>query len=161
MRCRWSTAVRATWRGASPSAPAFFWMHRRHAASRRHLATHLPLGGLPALRAKSLTLTDLFIEAVEEGCPGMFDQLTPREPARRSALVCLTPTAKLPAGCGQAIVQALIDSNVVCGFHAADAEQPDTLRFGFAPLYITYKNALQAAYHLRDILLKKEFMAFA
>jgi len=33
-------------------------MHRRHAASRQHLATPLPQGGLAALRAKSLTLTD-------------------------------------------------------------------------------------------------------
>ncbi|WP_156913788.1 aminotransferase class V-fold PLP-dependent enzyme [Comamonas badia] len=168
----------------SPGGPAFFWMHQRHAASCRHLATPLPqgeqsilslwalqialnvfdkaepLGGLAALRAKSLALTDLFIETVEEGCPGMFDLLTPREPARRSALVCLTPTEKLPTGCGHAIVQALAERYVICDFHAADAEQPDTLRFSFAPLYITHENALQAAYHLRDILLKKEFMAF-
>ena len=116
-----------------------------------------PLGGMAALRAKSLALTDLFIAAVEEICPGQFSLVTPREHARRGSQVCLTPTAALPAGCAYAIVQALIARGVVGDFRAGDAQQPDILRFGFTPLYLSHENVLQAAQHLREVLQNKEY----
>ena len=115
------------------------------------------LGGMAALRAKSLALTDLFIDAVDELCPGAFALVTPREHARRGSQVCLTPTAQLPAGSAYAIVQALIARGVVGDFRAGDAQQPDILRFGFTPLYISYENVFQSALILRDVLLNKEY----
>ena len=54
-------------------------------------------------------------------------------------------------------MQALIARGVVGDFRAGDAQQPDTLRFGFTPLYLSYENVLQAAHHLRDVLQNKEY----
>ena len=115
------------------------------------------LGGMAALRAKSLALTDLFIAEVEARCPGRFSLVTPREHARRGSQVCLTPSAALPAGSAYAIVQALIARGVVGDFRAGDGQQPDILRFGFTPLYLSYQNVLQAAIHLREVLSNQEY----
>ncbi|WP_024540025.1 kynureninase [Comamonas badia] len=115
------------------------------------------LGGMAALRAKSLQLTDLFIAAVEAECPGLFDLVTPRAHAARGSQVCLTPTARLPEGCAYAIVQALIARGVIGDFRAGDAQQSDILRFGFTPLYLSHQEVLQAAHHLRDVLSTKEY----
>jgi kynureninase len=132
-----------------------------------------PLGGMAALRAKSLALTDLFIAAVEQLCPGQLALVTPRDPARRGSQVCLSIAADapapavlgqpphgappLPAGSAYAIVQALIARGVVGDFRAGDAQQPDILRFGFTPLYLSHQDVLQAAQHLRDVLQKQEY----
>jgi len=114
-------------------------------------------GGMAALRAKSLALTDLFIDAVEQLCSGAFTLITPREHARRGSQVCLTPTSQLPAGSAYAILQALIARGVVGDFRAGDAQRSDILRFGFTPLYLSYENVFLAAQALRDVLLKKEY----
>ncbi|ODS93705.1 MAG: kynureninase [Comamonas sp. SCN 65-56] len=115
------------------------------------------LGGMAALRAKSLQLTDLFIDAVQTECPGLFDLVTPRAHAERGSQVCLTPTKLLPEGCAYAIVQALIARGVIGDFRAGDAQQSDILRFGFTPLYLSHENVLQASHRLRDVLSKKEY----
>jgi kynureninase len=50
-----------------------------------------PLGGMAALRAKSLALTDLFIALVEQRCQGYgLGLATPRDHAQRGSQVCLT-----------------------------------------------------------------------
>ena len=115
------------------------------------------LGGMAALRAKSLALTDLFIDAVEALCPGAFTLVTPREPARRGSQVCLTPTDALPAGSAYAIVQALIARGVIGDFRAGDAQQPDILRFGFTPLYLSFDNVLGAAQALAEVVRTREY----
>ena len=115
------------------------------------------LGGMAALRAKSLALTDLFIDAVEALCPGAFTLVTPREHARRGSQVCLTPTDALPAGSAYAIVQALIARGVIGDFRAGDAQQPDILRFGFTPLYLSFDNVLGAAQTLAEVVRTREY----
>ena len=115
------------------------------------------LGGMAALRAKSLALTDLFIDAVEALCPGAFTLVTPRAHARRGSQVCLTPTAQLPAGSAYAIVQALIARGVIGDFRAGDAQQPDILRFGFTPLYLSFDNVLGAAQALAEVVRTREY----
>ena len=135
------------------------------------------LGGMAALRAKSLALTGLFIEAVAEYCPGRFTLVTPREDARRGSQVCLgsagAPAAgdapvlgrrppgadALAADSAYAIVQALIARGVVGDFRAGDAAQPDILRFGFAPLYLSHQDAVESARRLGDLLSNKEHLA--
>ena len=103
-----------------------------------------PLGGMTALRAKSLALTDLFIGLVEERCAGHgLDLVTPREHAQRGSQVCLTR-----AEGAYAIVQALIARGVIGDYRAGDAMQPDILRFGFTPLYIGFEDAWKAVEHL-------------
>ena len=115
------------------------------------------LGGMAALRAKSLALTDLFIDAVEALCPGAFTLVPPRAHARRGSQVCLTPTAQLPAGSAYAIVQALIARGVIGDFRAGDAQQPDILRFGFTPLYLSFDNVLGAAQALAEVVRTREY----
>ena len=115
------------------------------------------LGGMAALRAKSLALTDLFIDAVEALCPGAFTLVTPRAHERRGSQVCLTPTAQLPAGSAYAIVQALIARGVIGDFRAGDAQQPDILRFGFTPLYLSFDNVLGAAQALAEVVRTREY----
>ena len=108
-----------------------------------------PLGGMAALRAKSLALTDLFIELVETRCAGHSLTLaTPRVHAQRGSQVCLARGAG-----AYAIVQALIARNVIGDFRAGDGGlHPDILRFGFTPLYIGFEDVWQAVEHLRQVL---------
>jgi kynureninase len=106
-----------------------------------------PLGGMEALRRKSLLLTDLFIRQVEERCAGNgLGLATPREHARRGSQVCLTRTEG-----AYAIVQALIARGVIGDFRAGDSCQPDILRFGFTPLYIGFEDVWNAVEHLKQV----------
>ena len=91
---------------------------------------------MAALRAKSLALTDLFIELVEARCAGHgLGLATPRDHAQRGSQVCLTRSEG-----AYAIVQALIARGVIGDFRAGDgSQQLDILRFGFTPLYIGFE----------------------
>jgi kynureninase len=87
------------------------------------------LGGIAALRAKSLA--DRSVHRAGRGpVPGPVRAGHPREHARRGSQVCLSPTARLPAGSAYAIVQALIARGVIGDFRAGDAQQPDIVRLG-------------------------------
>jgi kynureninase len=109
-----------------------------------------PLGGMAALRRKSLSLTDLFIKLVEERCGGHgLGLATPREHRLRGSQVCLT------RGDGAyAIVQALIARGVIGDFRAG---HPDILRFGFTPLYLRFEDVWHAVEHLREVLATGEW----
>ena len=118
-----------------------------------------PLGGMAALRRKSLALTDLFIRLVEERCGGHgLGLATPRPHAERGSQVCLTRAAEPGAGedsGAYAIVQALIARRVVGDFRAGDGpggRHPDILRFGLTPLYIGFEDVWQAVEQLRQVL---------
>ena len=113
-----------------------------------------PLGGMAALRRKSLALTDLFIGLVEERCAGhRLGLATPREHARRGSQVCLTRRQG-----AYAIVQALIARGVIGDFRAGDAGlHEDILRFGFTPLYTSYADVWNAVEHLRQVLASGEW----
>jgi kynureninase len=104
-----------------------------------------PLGGMAALRRKSLALTDLFIALVEERCAGRGLQLvTPREHALRGSQVCLARDEG-----AYAIVQALIARGVIGDYRAGP---PHILRFGFTPLYLRFEDVWQAVEQLRAVL---------
>ena len=112
-----------------------------------------PLGGMAALRAKSLALTDLFIQLVEARCSGHGLQLvTPRAHGQRGSQVCLSRTQG-----AYAIVQALIARGVIGDFRAGDTEQPDILRFGFTPLYLGFADVWHAVEQLREVLESGEW----
>jgi kynureninase len=112
------------------------------------------LGGMAALRTKSLALTDLFIRLVEERCAGHgLGLATPREHAQRGSQVCLTR-----AEGAYAIVQALIARGVVGDFRAGDGgRHQDILRFGFTPLYIGFEDVWHSVEHLRQVLETAEW----
>jgi len=107
-----------------------------------------PLGGMAALRAKSIALTRLFAEAVEARCAGHgLEVVSPRDDAQRGSQVCLARTEG-----AYAIVQALIERGVIGDFRA-----PDVLRFGFTPLYLRFADVWDAAEHLRQVLESGEW----
>ena len=140
------------------------------------------LGGMAALRSKSLALTDLFIQLVEERCAGHgLGLATPREHAQRGSQVCLTreygphapplrgslppkgdATALGRPGGGDsgayAIVQALIARGVIGDYRAGDGgRHKDILRFGFTPLYIGFADVWNAVEHLKQVLESGEW----
>ncbi|MEZ5621323.1 MAG: kynureninase [Burkholderiaceae bacterium] len=181
-----------------PGAPAFVWVHPRHAGRFRQplagwmghaapfaftpgyepapgIARYLcgtppvismaaldcgvdtvlaaePLGGMAALRAKSLALTRAFAELVESRCAGYgLALVSPPDDAHRGSQVCLThPSA------GYALIQALIARGVVGDFRAGDPSHApsaaDILRFGFAPLYVRFVDVWDAVEHLVQVL---------
>jgi len=108
-----------------------------------------PLGGMAALRAKSLALTDLFIELVEARCAGHgLSVVTPRDHRRRGSQVSLSRQEG-----AYAIVQALIARGVIGDFRKGDGgRHPDILRFGFTPLYIGFEDVWNAVHHLSQVM---------
>ena len=100
-----------------------------------------PLGGMAALRAKSLALTRLFAQRVQATCPGL-TLVSPADDNLRGSQVCFAhPEIAYP------VVQALIARGVIGDFRA-----PDILRFGFTPLYLRFVDAWDAAQHLQQVL---------
>ena len=105
-----------------------------------------PLGGMAALRKKSLALTQQFAAQVLATCPQLA-LASPTEDSQRGSQVCFShPTM------GYAVVQALIARGVIGDFRA-----PDILRFGFTPLYVRHVDVWDAAEHLRQVLESGEW----
>ncbi|MGW4392943.1 kynureninase [Streptomyces sp. NPDC004685] len=100
--------------------------------------------GVPvdAVRAKSLALTDFFLECVEAYVPaGRVESVTPVAHAERGSQVALRCA---DAG---AVMERLIAAGVVGDYRA-----PDVLRFGFTPLYLGFAEVERAARVLADQL---------
>jgi kynureninase len=98
------------------------------------------------VRAKSLALTDLFIQLVEERLPGVFEVVTPIEHAKRGSQVAL----RHPEGYG--IIQSLIENGVIGDFRA-----PDICRFGFTPLYLRFVDVFDAVERLVAVMESGSF----
>ncbi len=97
---------------------------------------------MQAIRAKSESLTQLFIELYDAHiAPLGFGLATPRNAAERGSQVSFTHPE------GYAIMQALIERGVVGDFRA-----PDILRFGFAPLYVSYENVVHSIQELCEVM---------
>jgi len=97
---------------------------------------------MAAIRAKSLALTDLFIELVETQCAAHpLGLVTPRERAQRGSHVSFTHPH------GYAVMQALIERGVI-----GDYREPAIMRFGFTPLYTSFTDVWDAVAILRTIL---------
>ncbi|GAA5056884.1 kynureninase [Streptomyces similanensis] len=95
-----------------------------------------------AVRAKSLALTDFFLECVAAHVPaGRVTSLTPAAHAERGSQVALRC-----ADAGE-VMRRLIERGVV-----GDFRPPDVLRFGFTPLYVGFADAERAARVLAEVL---------
>jgi len=106
------------------------------------------------VRARSIALTQLFIDKVETTCP-MLTLASPRDPAQRGSQVSFRFEQ------GYAVMQALIARGVIGDFRA-----PDIIRFGFTPLFIGTDEVEAAARILSDIMRDRlwdrpEYMARA
>ncbi|MFJ4617518.1 kynureninase [Streptomyces sp. NPDC088812] len=90
---------------------------------------------IEAVRAKSLALTDFFLECVAAYLPaGRVESLTPVAHEERGSQVALR--------CDDAgdVMKRLIDRGVI-----GDFRHPDVLRFGFTPLYVGFADVERAA----------------
>lgn len=97
---------------------------------------------MAAIRAKSISLSALFIAEVERRCAGHGLRLvSPRDPAARGSQVSFAHEQ------GYAAMQALIARGVIGDFRA-----PDVMRFGFAPLYLSHADIEAAAGVLAEVL---------
>ncbi|MFJ3308527.1 kynureninase [Streptomyces sp. NPDC086549] len=95
-----------------------------------------------AVRAKSLALTDFFLECVTAYVPeGAVASLTPAAHEERGSQVALR--------CADAgdVMKRLIERGVV-----GDFRNPDVLRFGFTPLYVGFADVERAARVLGEVL---------
>ena len=102
---------------------------------------------MAAIRAKSLALTDLFIELVESTCAGHpLGLVTPREHLRRGSQVSFTHPH------GYAVMAALIARGVI-----GDYREPEIMRFGFTPLYTGFADVWDAVAILKDILDREDY----
>lgn len=102
-------------------------------------------GGVAALRAKSLALTDFLLERIDdELAPLGFTVATPRDhPARGGHLALAHPDA-------WRFCQAWKAAGVVPDFRA-----PDLIRLAPSPLYTSFADCAEAVARLRQILLTR------
>ncbi|MEY9993071.1 kynureninase [Streptomyces sp. V4I8] len=97
---------------------------------------------IEAVRAKSLALTDFFLECVAAYVPeGRVESVTPVAHGERGSQVALRCE-----GAGD-VMKALIERGVV-----GDFRHPDVLRFGFTPLYVGFADVERAARVLAQVL---------
>jgi kynureninase len=102
---------------------------------------------LGALRRKSGALGDLFIALVEQELSGSGLTLaSPRQAAERGSQVSYRHPEGYP------IMQALIARGVIGDFRA-----PDILRFGFAPLYVSFTDIWNAVAQLVAVIAGQEW----
>ncbi|MET7452748.1 kynureninase [Streptomyces sp. NPDC005574] len=97
---------------------------------------------IEAVRAKSLALTDFFLECVGRHVPeGRVESLTPPAHEERGSQVALR--------CADAgdVMRHLVEQGVV-----GDYRRPDVLRFGFTPLYVGFRDVERAARVLGGVL---------
>lgn len=113
------------------------------------LLAALPLGGMEALREKSVALGELFIALVEDQVgPDVLALASPRAGDARGSQVSFAAGAAL--GNGYALMQALIDAGVIGDFRA-----PNILRFGFCPLYVRYVDVWDAAAAIAQLISER------
>ena len=100
-----------------------------------------------ALFAKSRQMTSFFIEAVEEACADHpLTLMCPRDPSKRGSHVSFDYEN------GYGTMRAMAERKVIGDFRA-----PGTMRFGFAPLYLSFTDVARAVEHLRAVLNEREW----
>ena len=92
------------------------------------------------VRARSIELSEAFVEEVSAGCP-ILTLASPRDPHARGSQVSYHFEQ------GYAAMQAMIDRKIIGDFRA-----PDLMRFGFTPLYIDVDQVREAARTLCDVI---------
>lgn len=139
---------------------AFDWKYEPAEGIGRYLAGTQPVLSMTALecgvdvmleadmslvRQKSLTMADVFMQLVEERCGNYgLELVTPTDGSIRGSQVSYSHPQGFP------IMQALIAAGVI-----GDYREPNILRFGFTPLYVSYTDIWDTVTILADILKKR------
>jgi len=90
-------------------------------------------------------MADLFIQLVEQRCGAYgLELVTPRDGNKRGSQVSYSHPQGFP------IMQALIAAGVI-----GDYREPNILRFGFTPLYVSYTDIWDTVEILANILSKR------
>jgi kynureninase len=106
--------------------------------------------GMDALRVKSMALSDLFISLITQHCDGHgLELISPQD-----ANLCGSQVSYSYEN-GFGAMQALTARGVI-----GDFRQPNVMRFGFAPLYVTHIDLWDAVQALRAVLVGAEWKKF-
>jgi kynureninase len=105
--------------------------------------------GMDAIRAKSLLLTDLFIQGIDACADNGLTVITPRGHAARGSHVTLAHENAYQ------ISQALRARGVI-----PDFREPNLVRFGFTPLYTTFTEAANAIEIITNIMDSQEYLQY-
>jgi len=111
------------------------------ACHRAALAIH-DEAGMPALREKSLAMTDFLLAQLDELPEGRITVISPRQANRRGSQVSLRIHGDAPG-----LHRALVAAGVVCDFR-----NPDVIRMAPAPLYNRFHELWRVAEILRERL---------
>ena len=102
---------------------------------------------LQQVREKSMALTDLFIKLLKNECAAWeLEIISPEDASQRGSQVAVSHPQ------GYAVMQALISRGVIGDFRA-----PNLMRFGFAPLFLSYQDIHDAVKRLKQILESEEW----
>ena len=139
---------------------AFDWQYQPAEGIARYLCGTQPVLSMTALecgidlmleadltqvRQKSLAMADLFIQLVEQRCGDYgLELVTPRDGSLRGSQVSYSHPQGFP------IMQALVAAGVI-----GDYREPNILRFGFTPLYVSYTDIWDTVAILADILSQR------
>lgn len=97
---------------------------------------------LPTVREKSMAMSEFFIRIVERRLGSATVRLaSPRDSTQRGSHIGFHHPQ------GYAVMQTLIERDVI-----GDFREPDLMRFGFAPLYLSFADVWRAATILADVV---------
>jgi kynureninase len=104
---------------------------------------------LNAVRAKSLSLSDTFLALMSDHCAEFgFACISPTAHARRGSQLTFSHPEAWP------IMQALIERGVI-----GDYREPNLMRFGFTPLYLSHTDVWDAVMILNEVMLSGAWKA--
>jgi kynureninase len=104
---------------------------------------------LEALRRKSVQLSELFIQELQNRCARYgFRVVSPRDPSKRGSHVAVSHEH------GYEIMQALIERRIV-----GDFREPNLMRFAFAPLYQRFRDVMICIEALDEIMATGSWLA--
>jgi kynureninase len=108
-----------------------------------------PFGGMPALRQKSLALTQLFMQLLRARCAQYGVRIVTPMTEHRGSHVSFAIDGELDR---YAVMQAVIARGVIGDFRAGGTPADGLLRFGFAPLYNRFEDVWLAVDAIADVL---------
>ncbi|WP_319231442.1 kynureninase [Draconibacterium orientale] len=112
--------------------------------------------GMATIHQKSIRLSEFFHSMVASQLKNYgFEAGSPTEPEKRGSHISLKHNE------AYRICQALIHPKASTFRIIPDFREPDNIRFGFTPLYTTYKEVWQTVHRLREILENKEYEQFS